>query len=67
MGNIFACMKAQDQLPQIKIVVKSNCCNTHTLVFHTDKHRVHDFLNDSIKRYAINSRDDSLEKDPNES
>lgn len=53
MGNMLGCMKAKaDELPQIKITVKSSCCNTHTVTFYTEKKDVHNFLTDSLKRYA---------------
>lgn len=63
MGNMLGCMAAKQELPEIKITVKSKCCNTHTVVFRTEKRHIKEFLTDSLKRYGVTD----MEHDKDES
>lgn len=57
MGNMLGCLSGNAQLPEVKIEVRSKCCNRYTVVFRTDESKVKEFLSDSIKKYSITDKE----------
>lgn len=50
---MLACLGKGSEIPQVKITVRSSCCNTHSSTFYVHKSQVGDLLSSSIKKYAM--------------
>jgi len=49
MGNVFHCITAKSDLPEVKVTIKAKCCNKHTMVFQIKEDQIKDLLETNEK------------------